>query len=203
MSPSTNVSTVLPAAATPDKVAADKDARLVASVPGSPSLKDQRAYEHDRQRVMKAADLVKMRARKGQRGWAALAKGELYISSRKNAFQPGSEKTKLLLPEDLVLEDEIAYDAAKVASLGGVAPTSAQPVEVKLGDLVTTVRKPRKNTISDFVVIRPHSVIPLDDITLHDLIIDEPWEHIYGIDDDESPATKALSYADILTMNSK
>ncbi|KAF7298943.1 hypothetical protein MIND_00842400 [Mycena indigotica] len=204
MSPSTTTPLAAPvAASTP--VVADKDARSVVTVSAAPSVKDQRAYEHDRQRVKKAADLVKMRALKGQRGWAALAKGDTYTSSRKNAFQPGSEKTKLLRPEEVdLLEDEPVYHAAKVASFGGITPDPTQPIQLKLGDLMTTFRKPRKATASDFVVIPPRSVIPLDDMMPRDLIVEEPWEHIYGVDDESgaNTTTKAPSYAQVL-MNIK
>ncbi|KAJ7672729.1 hypothetical protein B0H17DRAFT_913495, partial [Mycena rosella] len=53
----------------------------------------------------------------------------------------------------------------------------------------------------DFVVIPHRSVIVLDDISTHELSIDEPWEHIYGSDEEESAATtptKGPSYAAIL-----
>ncbi|KAF8123078.1 hypothetical protein K438DRAFT_1151259 [Mycena galopus ATCC 62051] len=45
---------------------ADKDALLAVSTPALPSLKDLRAFDHDRQRVKKAEDLIKTRARKGR-----------------------------------------------------------------------------------------------------------------------------------------
>ncbi|KAF7314322.1 hypothetical protein MKEN_00904800 [Mycena kentingensis (nom. inval.)] len=210
MSPSTaNASAVVPSVATP-VVTADKDARLAAPAPAtSPVLKDLRAFEHDRQRVKKAADRAK--TRKG-RGWSALAKGEAYLSSRKGASQPSSEKTKLLRADEVdPLEDDLAYDAAR-AKVPRPAGHGAQPVavEVKLADLVTLsgYRKTRKAPMGDFVVIPARSVIPLDDFdsVARELVIEEPWEHIYALDDDDqSPATTPtkVSYADVLTMNSK
>ncbi|KAJ7761489.1 hypothetical protein DFH07DRAFT_705715, partial [Mycena maculata] len=160
-----------------------------ASSPALPSLKDVRAFEHDRQRVKKAADLVKMRVRKGQGRWATLAKGELYNSSRKNVAPLASEKEKRLRADEVD-----TFDGALVESRGdldGVPSREVpQPSEVKLSDLVTVRHKPRKGAErvpdGDFVVIPPHrSVIVLDDITSHDLLVDEPWEHIYGAGDEE------------------
>lgn len=96
--------------------------------------------------------------------------------------------------------------------------TADSRLEVPLEALVTT-RKPRKGkgmcyspgdfrkrmfnasvTEGDFEII-PHvrSVIALDDDTTPDVEVDEPWEHIYG-DDDEQP-DKELSYAAIASLN--
>ncbi|KAF7299544.1 hypothetical protein HMN09_00959600 [Mycena chlorophos] len=194
MSPSsTNVSAVVaPAATARDTVGAvDKDARLAAMAPATPDLKGQRGFEYERDLVKKTAEFMKLRARKGQqRAWATL--------TNKNAFQPPSQKAKLLRRDELDLqEDDTAYDAAKNASFASVPQT----VEVKLGDVVTSVRKVRKSAVGDFVMIPPtRSVIPLDDVMSRDLIIDEPWEHIYADDDDESRATTPTkaSYADVL-----
>jgi len=212
MSPSTiNASAVVPSVAAATPVVADKDARLAVTAPTTTaSPKDLRAFEHDRQRVKKVADRTK--TRKGR--WSALAKGEMYISSWKEAVQPKptSEKTKLFRAEELeLLEDDVAYHVARAVA---PARTCAQPlvVEVQLADLVT-LPKTHKRPVRDYVVIPHHSVIPLDDFELvRDLVIDEPWEHIYGVDDededDSSRATtptngKPLSYADVLAMNSK
>ncbi|KAJ7863092.1 hypothetical protein B0H14DRAFT_2739272 [Mycena olivaceomarginata] len=180
---------------------ADKDALLAVSTPALPSLKDVRAFEHDRQRVKKAADLVKMRARKGQSRWAALAKGELYNSSKKTVAPVLSEKQKRLRAEEVDAFDGALADSGCDAD--GVASCDAsQPSEVKLADLIT-FRKPRKGLDGDFVVIPHRSVIVLDDITSHDLLVDEPWDLL---DEDDSPATtptKSLSYAEILSAHTK
>jgi len=206
---STISSTVSPSspAMTPNKVnaATDKDALLAASSPAPPTLKDLRSFEHDRQRVKKAADLVKMRARKGQGRWSSLAKGELYNSSRKNAAPLSSEKEKRLRADEVdALEGSLAESRGDV---DGLVPSRnvSQPSEVKLSDLVTFRNKPRKALDGEFVVIPPHrSVIVLDDIHTHDLLVDEPWEHIYGTDDEEPMTTKnGLSYADVLLTHAK
>ncbi|KAJ7044148.1 hypothetical protein C8F04DRAFT_1250749 [Mycena alexandri] len=171
---STTSSTVSPAAApTPNQVAtvADKDTLLVVSTPAPLSPKDVRAFEHDRQRVKKAADLVKMRARKGQSRWAALAKGELYTSSRKITPPPVSEKQKRLRADDVDALDGLLGDNG--TDVDGVASCDASPPsEMKLSDLVT-FRKPRKALEGDFVVIPHRSVIVLDDIASHELLVDE------------------------------
>ncbi|KAJ7134643.1 hypothetical protein C8R44DRAFT_870252 [Mycena epipterygia] len=204
---STPTSTVSPSspAVTPDNkvnAAADKDILLSASSPTLPSLKDLRAFEHDRQRVKKAADLVKMRARKGQGRWASLAKGELYNSARKSTPPPLSEKQKRLRAEEVdALEGSLAADSGY--DLDGVASrVTSQPSEVKLSDLVT-FRKPRKGLDGDFVVIPHRSVIVLDDITSHDLLVDEPWEILSDEEDSAATPTKGLSYAAILSSNAK
>jgi len=182
----------------------DKDTPLSATSPTLPSIKDMRAFEHDRQRVKKAADLVKMRARKEQGRWATLAKGGLYNSSRKITGSLASEKGKRLDAEDVDGLDGSLADSG--CDVDGVA-FSPQPSEVKLSDLVAFRSKPRKGQDGDFEVI-PHvrSVIVLDDITTHDLMVDEPWEHIYGSDEEEIAAatpTKGPSYAHILSSITK
>lgn len=215
-----SIASPLPSATTPKtkvNAVADKDALLAVSTPALPSLKDVRAFEHDRQRVKKAADLVKMRARKGQSRWAALAKGELYNSSKKTVAPVLSEKQKRLRAEEVDALDGALADSGCDAD--GVASCDAsQPSEVKLADLIT-FRKPRKGlgtfvralsrspaeriTDGDFVVIPHRSVIVLDDITSHDLLVDEPWDLL---DEDDSPATtptKSLSYAEILSAHTK
>ncbi|KAJ7459875.1 hypothetical protein FB451DRAFT_1271816 [Mycena latifolia] len=197
---STISSTVSPSspAVTPDTkvaAAADKDTLLAASSPTLASVKDLRAFEHDRQRVKKAADLVKMRARKGQGRWGSLAKGELYNSSRKSAAPLFSQKKQERLGADEVsaldgsLADSCEFDG--VASRDASKPSES---EVKLSDLLT-FGKPRKGlgtfvalpslseitkraTDGDFVVIPHRSVIVLDDFATHDVMVDEPWEHM-------------------------
>ncbi|KAK7048380.1 hypothetical protein R3P38DRAFT_2868981 [Favolaschia claudopus] len=199
--PSASLST---AAATPvNKVdaVADKDASLVVSTPSLPSPKDVRAFEHDRQRVKKAADWVKTKERKEQGRWATLAKGEFYNSSRRNSTPAISEKQKRLSAEEVDPLDAPLADSGR-DTVGVASYRATQPSEVKLGDLIT-FRKPRKARAGDFVVIPHHSVIVLDDITSHDLLADEPWDLL---DDEEATATtptKALSYAEILTAHTK
>ncbi|KAJ7644152.1 hypothetical protein FB45DRAFT_289682 [Roridomyces roridus] len=191
-----------PAASTPinkDNAAADKDALLATSTPASPTLKDVRAFEHERQRMKKAADLVKMRARKG-RWTSSLPKGELYNSSRKSTVPLFSEKEKLLRADDVdPLDGSLVTDTR--TELDGVPTRNVSNApEVKLSDLVAfpTRTKSRKGLDGDFVVIPPNRhVIVLDDIVSHDLLIDDGWEHIHGVDDE--PVMTKQSYADVLS----
>lgn len=55
-------------------------------------------------------------------------------------------------------------------------------------------------TDSEFEIIpNPLSVIALDDITTHDITINEPWEHIDFNDATESKAQRTpVSYAKVL-----
>jgi len=170
---------------------------LSASSPSLSSPKDLRAYEHDRQRVKKAADLVKMRARKGQ-GWTS----KLHDSKKDSGAGLPSEKGKRLTDEEVdSLEGVIALGDSR-GDLRDEVVSSDLRSEVKLADLVTS-RKPRKGQEGDFEVI-PHirSVIVLDDIVSQDLVIDEPWEHIYG-NDEEDASAKGLSYAKVLSVPAK
>jgi len=188
-------------AATPDntKFVTDNENPLAVSTPRLPSLKDQLSFEHDRQRVKKAADLVKMRARKGRGSWA---NGETLVSSRKDAAAPTSQKQKRLRAEEVDPLDGVLTDTGcEVDVVATRTPTLAQPTEVRLADLVT-IRKPRKKSEGDFVLISSRSVIVLDDFTPPNLQLDEPWEHIYGSDAEESIAEtppKGPSYADVLS----
>ncbi|KAJ6508767.1 hypothetical protein C8R45DRAFT_453205 [Mycena sanguinolenta] len=203
ISSSVSPSSPAPTPVTQVNVVADKDAQLAVSTPALPSPKDVRAFEHDRHRVKKAEDLVKRRARKGQGRWAALAKGELYNSSRKTVGPVLSEKQKRLRVDEVDALDGLVADSWRegdgIASCGALTPS-----EVKLADLIT-FRKPRKALDGEFVLVpRTPTVIVLDDITSRDFSVDEPWDLL---DDEDSPTTKAkakaLSYAEILTAHAK
>jgi len=175
-------------------VAKDKDAdsRLSLSIG---NLKDMRAYEHDRQRMMKAAELVKRKARKSL-AWSTVLQPKIHPSTTGI-----SGKHERLRVEDVDPLDGLEYDAdvrrvphSLPGRLGGVP----YKMELKLGDLVTA-RKPRKGSDGDFEVI-PHvrSVIVLDDFIGLDPNVEEPWEYIRG-QFEEDGITPALSYAEILS----
>lgn len=58
---------------------------------------------------------------------------------------------------------------------------SSSGVKVNLSEIMMlSQKKPRKSSADDFELI-PHirSVIALDDAVVHDMDLDEPWEHIY------------------------
>ncbi|KAK0432534.1 hypothetical protein EV421DRAFT_1848857 [Armillaria borealis] len=160
---------------------ANKDASsaLSSSFPSLPTIKDQRAYEHNRQRVKKAADVAKMRQKK--RSGSPLFKLDRGIAS---------EKYRRLRADDVDPLDGVLVESAHRDEV----PPLPKASEVKLSDLL--VRKQDRKKEPDFEVI-PHirSVIVLDDFT-PDLAADEPWEHI-----DAEPVSKAPSYAQVLVSH--
>ncbi|KAF5346115.1 hypothetical protein D9758_009953 [Tetrapyrgos nigripes] len=195
--------------------------------PSLAALKDQRAYEHERQRSKKAADLAKAKARKGQ--WSLLtydSKRVSQILSRSSSTRSWTpEKSKRLRPEEATIAEALALDGIPgVTGLvhdnahvrGGGDDASAKP-EVKLADLISSesVRKPRarRGKDSDYELI-PHvrSVIVLDDITTRDVSFDEPWEHIDHSDSEDSTSSSEpgahkkkdspKTYASILSVGS-
>ncbi|KAF9444760.1 hypothetical protein P691DRAFT_806666 [Macrolepiota fuliginosa MF-IS2] len=189
--------------------ALDEKAGLALSpiIPSSKIPKDTRAYEHERQRLRKAADFVKMRARKAQQGtgWVGNAKAHQRTASGKSSAGGGlgavpSEKGRLFSDEETELDEGeglVLSDSWK-ENLGIV--TEQSRYEVKLADLVRP-GKPRKpkGGDGDFEVV-PHvrSVIVLDDNTPDELDIDEPWEHIYNTDSEDN---KELSYAQVAALS--
>lgn len=182
-----------------------------------PNHKESRAWEHDRQRLKKTADLVKTKARKAQ-GWAP-----------SRGIDP---KTGLdTLDDDRAVLEASEHDLDEVVPAPALGTTtthldyalSAPRTEVQLADLLIS-KKPRHGrgmyisstyrvfcgahadaianyTAGDFEVI-PHirSVIVLDDNMTPDLDFDEPWEHIYATEDDEHTSHEP-SYATIASLN--
>ncbi|KAF8634879.1 hypothetical protein AX15_000633 [Amanita polypyramis BW_CC] len=150
--------------------------------------KEVRAYEHHRRRVKKTAETANLRVRK-----LASATKQLSLS------QPRTSTNKVrkgagVFDDLLDLDIPAIFDAAQ----GDEQPDLRRgKAEVSLADFVVA-RKNRKGADNDFEVI-PHvrSVIILDDDQLHDIEIDEPWEYINGIDDDQvcSDVGKPISYA--------
>jgi len=186
------------------------------TMPNRLSVKDDRAYERERQRVKKVEDLAKMRARKAQGSWSE----RWYGSGRR---VPTSSRRALT--RSTVLDGGV-YDGV-LPDLGSGAIKHDKPVlspssvgEINLSDLITTKRttKTRKHAgafvplfyiivvltlihlwlDSEFELV-PHvrSVIALDDITTHDFTVNEPWEHVDLDDFNESKATP-VSYANVL-----
>jgi len=176
--------------------------------PSSPDPKDVRAYEHDRQRVKKAAKRVLMKARK-ERVWT-MCKGAAYDKSKCSCCQSdkgkrlGSTDVKALLDNDVV--GDVAFlEAPRHRSNSG--PTlGSQPFtgiasatrDVKLADLVTA-GKPKKSKDQEFEFI-PHirSVIVLDDIPGDDKDSEEPWEHVQEDELDEK--VHGPSYAEVVAI---
>lgn len=126
-------------------VAADKE-QLSLSMTSLPNVKDQRAYERERQRVKKAEDVVKMRERKRSK-WA-----KLFDPSRAGqaATSVPSEKDICLRAEEVDTLDGVLIESSPVAR-ERVAPSSDSKVEVKLTDLISS-SKPRKRQGVYFLV---------------------------------------------------
>jgi len=163
-------------------------------------LKDVRAYERERQRVKKAAELVKAKERK-ERGTVAGRNTWGLWSDKSKTTVPRSGKTSWFVgkrPWDNENGNEEAgkghMEVERPATL--TKPLSKEDClggEVRLADLVTP-RKPRKE--GDFEVIPlPHQVIVLDEFTVNDMEVDEPWEHVNGDDD----KVDVPSYAEIVS----
>lgn len=125
------------------------NARLTASptLPLSKSNleKDARTYEHERQRLRKAADFVKMRARKAQgAGWAG---NKAHPGSPSVGNTAPSEKGRRLREEegdDDDIEGLVLSDSWK-ENMGVMSPVAEPPsrYEVRLADLIQS-GKPRK-----------------------------------------------------------
>jgi len=186
-------SAVTPASCKPNNAARDKDtdSRLSLSMG---NLKDIRAYEHDRQKAKKEAELVKRKARNSPR-WPRPLYGSKIHSSSPPALSGKHERLKV---EDLDSLEGVEYDA-DVRRVPHSLPSRGviHKTEVKLTDLITP-RKPRKGNDGDFEVI-PHvrSVIVIDDFVGLDPSVEEPWECIYGQCEEDGVRTR--SYADILS----
>jgi len=167
-------------------------------------LKDTRAYELGRQRVKRAAELVKAKERKettagrntrGPRG--DKPKSSIARAAKKTSWFVGKEvkgfwdndNEKQLGEKQLEVEHP-------TTPLTVMSKTDSFQGEVKLMDLVVS-RKPRKIKEADFEVVSlPRPVIVLDEFTAHDMDVDEPWEHVYAKEDDVDDAP---SYAEIVS----
>jgi hypothetical protein len=155
-------------------------------------LRDVRAYEHDRQRVKKATDLAKMREMKSRNTF-----------ERRNRWGPWGDKPKSVVRTGKISwfwgKEAAESEPEKIEQLEADSPltlVAPKPSEVKLTDLVTP-QKPRKTKGGDFEVIpAPRAVIVLDDFSVNDMDVDEPWEHVSG---GEYEKRTSFSYAQIVS----
>lgn len=153
-----------------------------------------RAYEHERQRVKRAGDWAKRSARKATKGTIrGTSVGRASAPHAARRVKNGKVGLDVDVDVDAVTpqgrDTEHPTDAGLLVSLspsgdGGKDASKVVPgVEVNLAEIIMlSQRKPRKPKVEDFEVI-PHirSVIALDDAAnVHDMDLDEPWEHIYG-----------------------
>lgn len=168
--------------------------------------KDLRSYEHDRQRVKHATDFAKMRARRGQ--WSSKFDdppkdtGAWKLARWALRETDSSSEGGFLFDFEHDTRPEVTVDSRLEVSLAALV-TTRKP---RKGRGMCYFRAPRKRMLNisavegDFEII-PHvrPVIALDDDMAPDVEVDEPWEHIYG-DDDEYP-DKEPSYATIASLN--
>jgi len=180
-----------PTAAKPSSPKADAEQASENTPAISPTSKEVREYEHHRQQVKKAAETAKLRVRK-----LASATKQLSLSQPR---APTSKVRKGLgILVDVADPVEPLPDSGK-ANEEELQASPERKLEVNLGDLIVTRKSPsRKGAENDFELI-PHirSVIILDDNQPHDIDVEEPWEHITGVEDDQGykDNAKGISYA--------
>ncbi|KAG6853543.1 hypothetical protein C0991_003401 [Blastosporella zonata] len=186
-----------PAAPTPNDENAVPTSK---SPPPLPSLKESRAREHDRQRLKKATSLLQRQARKAHQ-----VPGQWPVKVQ----HTGSVRGPGVRIDDA--DDEPGVEENEVEWGGATSPVRSKDqvdttrAEVALSDLLIA-RKPRHGRAPDRdfeLVPALRSVIVLDDFSVPELDPDEPWEHIYASDaDDTLPLrTPELSYAKIAALN--
>jgi hypothetical protein len=183
--------------------------------------RDARAYERERQRMKRAGEWAKRRARKAtSQGTTGVGRpGAVHSGRRSKGWRDGKGELDMdlyaALPRSRDKErttagvrDEWSAGLLKGVSLppsggGGTASDSAPAVRINLSELVVVSHKRhRKRNADGFEVIPPiRSVIALDDAaTLRDMDIDESWEHIYANDGEGKTSDKVSepSYARVV-----
>jgi len=160
-------------------------------------LKDVRAYERERQQVKKAAELVRAKQRKESRTVAG-----------RNTWSPWGDKPKTNVTSSGYIswfrgnglwdneEEKVQLEVKRP-----VTPIKLMSKEDSLRGVVTladmVVPGKRKDQEGDFEVIPlPRQVIVLDEFTIPDIDVDEPWEHVRG---DHKEKADSLSYAEIVS----
>lgn len=171
---------------------------------GQDKDRDARAYEHERQRLKHAGEWAKRRARKTTIGGAAVGRpaGARATHAGRQAKSLKGGKVGLEVDDGYTVtpqgRDTVHSTAKMCDELGAglLTKVSLPPsedgrtdafkadsgVKVNLSEImVLSQKKPRKLNVDDFEVI-PYvrSVIAIDDVAnVHDMDLDEPWEHIY------------------------
>ncbi|KAF8966219.1 hypothetical protein BDZ97DRAFT_1756646 [Flammula alnicola] len=204
--------------------------------------RDMRAYEHERQRTKRAGERAINRARKAGFGLGIdkraqsgsreerdmkrkpRSKAEVEVDVSVDAVGRSTSSTSSV-PAGALIEG-LSAAASPRARAGAIARANAMAVsavdgasvQVNLSDLVVlSQRKLRKVKEEDFELVPTlRSVIALDDMptqVVHDMEIDEPWEHIESESDVEGEgggegkgrrkgkAGTGLSYAAIVVGN--
>jgi len=178
----------------------------ITSPGGQDNDRDARAYEHERQRAKNAGEWAKRRARKTTIGGIAAGRpagaraahaGRQTKSLKGGKAGLGMDDGYAVTPKG---RDTEHTTTAKMFD-GFLTKVSLPPSEdgrkdafksdsgvkvVNLSEImVLSQKKPRQLNADDFEVIpRIRSVIALDDVAIvHDMDVDEPWEHIYDSGD--------------------
>ena len=177
-------------------------------------LRDVCAYEHDRQRVKKAAELAKTREMKSRNA-----------IERRNCWGPWADKPKKTVVRIgktgwFLWKEATKGELEKVEQLEADSPpTPAAPMrgEVKLADLIMLQKLCKTkgktypippsvtyrlhtfvSTGGNFEVIPPpRSVIVLNDFTINDMDLDGSWEHVPRGEDEKR---NSLSYAQVISV---
>jgi len=183
------------------KKGADKDALVVIPpLNNSPIdvLRDARDYERQRQHSKKSAGLVKAKERK-ERGlavwaqWGDKSRSPAAKASRGSWFG-GKDNRPVWDADNDMDEKDVIDDVERVAPSRVIVPDVVRS-EVKLADLVTS-KKSRKAVGGDFEVIpAPRNVIVLDDFSVQDMDVDEPWELVTR----EEEKARGPSYAQVVS----
>ncbi|KIK71493.1 hypothetical protein GYMLUDRAFT_337786 [Collybiopsis luxurians FD-317 M1] len=211
-----------------DDPTSDAALSLSSSFPSFASFKDQRAFEHDRQRVKRTEEYVRMREAKVSKRATAFSK--MSIAFGASSAPPAARVKERWTGSGFGTDSELDHDTVSLARgdeqpgrLGAPAGTTSPPplhktTEVKLADLITqvSVRNSRKGMRKDpdFELIPAvRSVIVLDELAfMHDTPpprdLEQEWEHVCHSDGDESsesessrPSSKivpTLTYADVV-----
>lgn len=149
--------------------------------------RDARAYEHERQRAKHAGEWAKRRARKATKG--AGRASSVHGGRRAKSRKVGSDvevDVFAVIPQGKDTErtkDGLGAGLLKRVFSGENGTDAVPKAKVNLSEImVLSQKKLRSLNVDDFEVI-PHirSVVALDDIDhVHDLDLDEAWEHVYG-----------------------
>lgn len=152
----------------PASVAVDKDQELdptsdaalslSSSFPSFASFKDQRTFEHDRQRTKHSEDYTRIRGAK-----AAKATSWLSVREKRDAGANSLTRRERRIGSGATDEEVDVHDAlegVRCAIVRKDLTSAATPKsEVKLSDLIkpSSIRKSRKNKGKSFLIVVRHS----------------------------------------------
>ncbi|KAF8167259.1 hypothetical protein B0H34DRAFT_8602 [Crassisporium funariophilum] len=151
--------------------------------------RDMRAYEHDRQRSKQAGEWAKRRARKAAAAVTSPGANAKGAKSVKGGKADVDVEVDVYAVNGILNTDKgflEGFGASPVRRRDHVVVESLS-MQVNLADLIDVAHKKPRKEKDDFEVIPPlRSVIVLDDMTeVHDMDVDEPWEHVSADEDRE------------------